>query len=109
MNSSDNLLYNLLGICFKSGKLVSGTKTVEEAVRSGKAFLLIITCDIGETTLKTLSDKADYYSVPVIRFGQKEELGHSIGKGQRSAAAITDRGFAKSFTDKYQTQHPGVK
>ncbi len=108
VNNSNKALYNLLGICSVSGNIVSGNEMVEDAIRRGKACLVIVCDDIGQSILKTISDKTEYYNVPLIRFGTKEELGKSIGKGPRSTVAITEKGLAKSFFDKYQTQHPGV-
>ena len=50
------MLYSLMGMCQKAGKLVSGNETVESAVKSGKAVLLIIAEDIGDSMLKKLRD-----------------------------------------------------
>lgn len=108
MTDNNNMLYSLMGMCQKAGKLVSGNETVESAVKGGKAVLLIIAEDIGDSMLKKLSDKAEFYGVETVRFGLKDLIGQSIGKGPRSAVVITDKGFAKSFLAKYQTQHPGV-
>ena len=107
-NNSNTALYNLLGICALSGNIVSGGEMVEDAVRRGKAHLVIVTEDIGNSMLKAISDNTEFYSVPLICFGEKEQLGKSIGKGPRSEVEITYKGLAKSFSDKYQTQHPGV-
>ena len=102
------MLYSLLGMCRKAGKLVSGSEMALAAVKSKKAVLLIIAQDIGDSMLKKFSDKTNYYSIKTVRFGSKELIGKSIGKGPCSAVAITDKGFAESFFKKYQTQHPGV-
>ena len=37
MTDNNNMLYSLMGMCQKAGKLVSGNETVESAVKSGKA------------------------------------------------------------------------
>lgn len=102
------MLYNLLGMCRKAGRLVSGSEMVEAAIKSKEAVLIIIAEDIGDSMLKKFSDKAEFYNVNTVRFGSKDLIGQSIGKGPRSAVAITDKGFAQSFLRKYQTQHPGV-
>lgn len=101
----DDMLYNLLGLCQKAGKLVSGNDMVEDAIKKKKAKLVIISEDIGNSSLKKLTDKCTFYEVPTISFGTKENLGRSIGKAERTAIAITDKGFAQSFSDKFQKQH----
>lgn len=106
--ATHNDLYNLLGLCQRAGKLVSGSDQVEATIRSGKSVLLILTDDIGDSMKKRYTDKASFYNVEVLFFGEKDVLGHNIGKGPRSAVIITDKGFAESFKKKYFTMHPGV-
>lgn len=108
MTDNNNVLYSLIGMCQKAGKLVSGNEMVEAAIKSQKAVLLITAEDTGASMLKKFNDKAKFYNVDTVCFGTKLQLGQSIGKGPRSAVAITDKGFAESFSKKYHTQHPGV-
>ncbi len=93
----ENRIYSLLGLCQKAGKLVSGEFSVENAIKGGKACLVIVSNDASENTSKKFRDKCDYYEVPFYMFGDKEKLGHAIGKEVRTSIAITDDGFAKSF------------
>ena len=93
----ENRIYSLLGLCQKAGKLVSGEFSVENAIKGGKACLVIVSNDASENTSKKFRDKCDYYEVPFYMFGDKEKLGHAIGKEVRTSLAITDDGFAKSF------------
>ena len=93
----DNKIYSLLGLCQKAGKLVSGEFSVENAIKGGKACMVIVSSDASDNTSKKFRDKCDYYNVPFYMFGDKEKLGHAIGKEVRTSIAITDDGFAKSF------------
>lgn len=108
MTKNDTMLYNVIGMCQKAGKLISGNEMVEDAIRHKKACLVIISEDIGESMLKKITDKTEFYNINTVHFGSKELIGQSIGKAPRSAVAITDKGFAESFCKKYQMQHPGV-
>lgn len=101
-------LYNLLGLCQRAGKLISGNDLIENAIRNGKTELLILSRDIGDSMNKRYHDKAAFYNVKLIVFGEKDFIGTNIGKGPRSAVAISDKGFAEFFLKKYQTIHPGV-
>ncbi|WP_408070689.1 L7Ae/L30e/S12e/Gadd45 family ribosomal protein [Butyrivibrio sp. JL13D10] len=93
----ENKVYSLLGLCQKAGKLVSGEFAVENAIKSGKACMVLVSSDASDNTSKKFRDKCDYYEVPFFVFGVKEKLGHAIGKEVRTSIAITDDGFAKSF------------
>ena len=92
-----NKIYSSLGLCMRAGKLKSGEFAVLEAIRHNKAKLVIISEDASDNTKKMFGDKCSYYNVPVEFFGNKEELGHAIGKEVRTSLAITDEGFAQSI------------
>ncbi|MBR4832574.1 MAG: ribosomal L7Ae/L30e/S12e/Gadd45 family protein [Butyrivibrio sp.] len=87
----------MLGLCMRAGKLKSGELSVLEAVRGGKAQAVIISEDASENTKKQFKDKCSYYKVPIVFFGDKESLGHAIGKGVRTSLVVTDRGLAQSL------------
>ncbi len=99
---NENKVYSLLGLCQKAGKLVSGEFAVENAIKSGSACVVIVSSDASENTAKKFRDKCDYYSVPIFAFGNKEMLGHAIGKEVRTSIAITDNGFAKTLQKNLQ-------
>ncbi len=90
-------IYSMLGLCMRAGKLKSGEFSVLEAIRHGMAELVIISEDASDNTKKKFNDKCSYYNVPMIYFGNKEELGHAIGKDVRTSLAVLDEGFAKSL------------
>ena len=92
-----NKIYSLLGLCMRAGKLKSGEFATLEAIRRKTAEMVIISEDASDNTKKKFSDKCSYYNVPIFVFGNKEELGHAIGKDVRTSLAITDKGFAQSL------------
>lgn len=92
-------ILNLLGLAMKAGKAKSGSLSVEETVKSGDALLIIMAEDASAGTKKQLTNMAAYRNVELLVYGQKEELGRSIGKEERSAIAITDQGFAKNIKE----------
>ena len=85
-----NKIYMLLGLAMKGRNVVSGEFATENAVRSGSAMLVIVAEDASDNTKKRFQDKCSYYKVPICTYGTKEELGHAMGKEQRSAVAVTD-------------------
>ncbi len=90
-------VYALLGISAKAGKLKSGEFSTLEAIRSGKAKLVIIAEDASAGTAEKFRNKCGSYQVPMFRFGEKETLGRSVGKEERSSLAILDEGLAGSL------------
>ena len=96
----DNRL-RICGIAMKAGKITSGSNMVEESIRYGKAYLVIISEDASENTKKRISDKCSYYDVPYIINGTMDELGHMIGKEARSVISVDDENFASQILKKY--------
>ena len=92
-----NKAYGMIGMAMKAGTLVSGEFATEKAVKSGKAALVIVSESASENTKKKFRNMCDYYQVPICFFGEKEELGHAIGKQFRASLAVTDEGLAKAI------------
>ncbi len=90
-------IFSLLGLCMKAGKLKSGGFQVEEAVKLGRAWLVLIAADASDNTVKKFGNMCSFYEVPYFRYGAKEELGRAIGREERSVIAVCDEGFSKSL------------
>jgi ribosomal protein L7Ae-like RNA K-turn-binding protein len=88
----------MLGLAMKARKLVSGELAVENAVRSGKAKLVIVAEDASENTKKSYRDLTNFYKIPIYECVTKIDLGMAIGKASRVAVAIVDTGFSKAIT-----------
>jgi len=95
----------MLGLAAKSGHIVSGEFAVEKAVKSGQAHLVIVSAEASENTKKHFCNMTDFYRVPCYFFGEKEALGHSIGKQFRVSAAVTDENLAKAVESKLKEAH----
>lgn len=87
----------MIGMATKAGKTQSGEFATEKAVKSGNAFLVIVSEAASENTKKMFRNMCSYYKVPMYIYGTKEDLGHSMGKEFRASLAITEEGFAKSI------------
>jgi ribosomal protein L7Ae-like RNA K-turn-binding protein len=92
-----NKVYSLLGLCMRAGKVKSGELAAMEAIRKKTAKLVIVSCDASDNTTKQFTDKCKYYDVPIVFFGDKESLGHAIGKDVRTSLAITDKGLSEGL------------
>ena len=94
---TDRIL-KLLGLAKRAGRLKSGSFQTEEAIKGGKAVLVLITEDSSDASKKGWVDMCKYYDVPYVMFGKKEELGHALGMEYRAVATLTDHGFADKIT-----------
>lgn len=92
---------SMLGIAAKAGKVASGEYQTEHAVKSHKAFLVIIAEDASENTKKMFQNMCRFQKVEFIVYGSREALGHSIGKEYRSSLAVTDAGLAEAVRKKF--------
>ena len=94
---AQNKVYSMIGLAMKAGKLTSGEFSVEQAVKAGKAALVIVSETASENTKKKFHNMCTYYEVPLYFFGEKETLCHAMGKEFRASQAVLDEGFAKAI------------
>ncbi len=91
---TQNKILSMLGLATRAGKVVSGEFSTENGIKDGKVKLTIVATDASDNTKKLFHDKSAFYKVPVFEYGDKESLGHAIGKEMRASLGVTDKGFA---------------
>ena len=94
---------SMLGLAAKSGNVVSGEFSTEKAVKTGKAFLVIVADDSSDNTKKHFSDMTAFYEVPIYFYSDKVGLGNAIGKEFRASLAVTDENLANAVIKKLQS------
>ena len=92
-----NKILSLLGLAMKAGKIKSGEFAVEKAVKTGLAYMVIVSESASDNTKKKFGNMCLYYEVPIYYYGSKEELGVCIGKEFRASLAVMDENFAKAI------------
>ena len=102
MNSRQRAL-NLIGLATKAGKTVSGEFSTEKAVKTEKAYLVVVSEEASDNTKKMFMNMCTYYKVPICYFGGKGELGHAMGKELRASLAVVDEGFARAIVKQMNT------
>lgn len=90
-------IYNLIGIATKSRNVASGEFSTEKAVKEHKAALVIVAADASDNTKKMFTNMCTYYNVPIYFFGEKNELGHAMGKEFRASLAVFDKGLGDAI------------
>jgi ribosomal protein L7Ae-like RNA K-turn-binding protein len=87
----------MISLATKAGKTASGEFSTEQSVKSFRAQLVIVATDASENTKKKFQNMCEFYEVPIYFYGDKDTLGHAMGKEFRASLAVTDLGFAKGI------------
>lgn len=90
-------MLSLIGLATKAGKTVAGEFSTEKSVKTGHAFLVLVSEEASENTKKKFRNMCEYYHVPIYFYGMKDELGKAMGKEMRASLAVQDVGFAKAI------------
>ena len=100
----DEPVYRMLGLCMKAGRLLSGNEQVSEGIRKRQGVLLVLTEDCSERTRDEYTRACERAHISIKIFGTKERLGQALGKGVRTCALITDKGFGRAIADKIDSR-----
>jgi ribosomal protein L7Ae-like RNA K-turn-binding protein len=98
-------VFNLIGIATKARNTVSGEFSTEKAVKDKKAALVVVAEDASDNTKKMFTNMCTYYKVPIYFFGEKNELGHAMGKEFRASLAVLDKGLANAIKEQLKMKH----
>lgn len=96
---NDQRIYQLIGICQKARKLISGEFAVKQAVLSEAVKLVIVTEDASDNTTKLFSDKCKYRNIPYLQWGNRTDLGKILGKEARVVIGIVDDKLAEKIAE----------
>lgn len=88
---------SLLGLANRARKIISGEELVIKEIRSGRAKLVLMAEDASENTTKKVTDKCNFYQVPLRTVTDRYSLGQAIGKEARVVVAVVDSGFANKL------------
>lgn len=84
---------NLLGLATRAGKTASGEFMTEKAIKSGKAYLVIVSEEASDNTKKMFENSCAYYKVPVYQFERR--AGTRDGKRDESVSGRFGFRFCK--------------
>lgn len=93
-------IFGLLGLANKSGNVVTGEENIVKKIRQGKVKLVIVASDASNNTKKLYRDKCKFYNVNCVEFGTITDISNAIGKINRVAVGICDKGFAEGLLAK---------
>jgi len=85
----------LIGLARRAGALAPGTEAVRQAIRGGKAKLVLFAGDASETQLDKISRTLHDRTIPRARLGDRDRLGAAVGLAPLSAVAVTSAPLAE--------------
>lgn len=88
---------NLIGLAYRARMCSTGEEVIVRDIQQNKAKLVLLASDIGVRTKKKITDKCKTYEIPYVIVDNQEILSKAIGKSNRVAIAILDKGFANKF------------
>ncbi len=96
-----------LGLMRRANALQVGENNAGEAVRAGKAKLLLLASDASENAKKRAESFVGGRSCLLLELPfSKEELSSALGLGGCSMAAVTELGFANALIKRLQELDP---
>ncbi len=94
-----NSKYQILGLMYASKNLAIGQDGVLAAVRSNKAKYVLISSSASSRTIKTITDKCNFYNVKYAIVDENGEMAKAIGKTTVMAVSTNSSGFAKKMEE----------
>lgn len=85
-----------LGLARRAGALEMGVAAARQAVRDGRARLVVVAGDAAEGQRLKVVAIAEARGVAVRRVATGTELGRAVGAETVSAVAVTDAGLARA-------------
>lgn len=98
---------SLTGLAKKAGRIAAGEFQTENAVKSGKASLVIVSEEASENTKKKFRNMCTFYDVPIYFYGTKDQLGAAIGCEFRASLAVLDEGLSRAIEKQMESRKEG--
>lgn len=96
MKDNDTKALNMLGFAARAGKLCFGAQAVENAVKRGKARLIITDSELSDNSYDRLCSMCRHNGVGIIRMTMP---GQAAGKPSAMCLAVMDDGFAEKINN----------
>lgn len=94
----EDKVLGLLGLMRRAGAIAIGLDNTADAVRAGKARLILLASDAAENARRKAENLANGRSALIVALPyERERLAACLGVSGCSAAAVTDLGFANAL------------
>lgn len=92
-----NKAYGMLGFAAKARKIAFGAQAVEQAIRRGKARLVVVDEALSEKSYDKLQSTCEREQIPIVRMAGP---GHAAGKPSSMCMAVVDANFAEQIINR---------
>ncbi len=95
--ANDEKFFRMLGLAARMRGITFGEGAVKDAIRSGKAELVIVAEDASGNTKKKFKNSCEFYEVSLLEFGEKLTLGKYTGREFAVVLAVLNKGIAEEL------------
>ena len=97
-NTPQTRFLGTLGLAARARKTACGTQNVCEALKAGKAKLVVMACGLSGATEKRITDRTAFYKVELIKTNiEPLDLAMAVGRASDiSSVAVLDEQLAKA-------------
>lgn len=101
-------LADMLGLCRRAGKVISGDTAVRNGLSRNEVKLIIIADDAAVKSKENFMLLARENNIPAFCCASKNELGILLGKAPRTVVAITDEQLARGVAGAIERGDHGI-
>ena len=92
----------LLGLARRAGAVVAGVGRSREAVRAGRAALVLVAADASDGQRSKIERISRARTIPLAVLADRTELGAAVGEPPLSALVVLDAGFGHRILGRIQ-------
>lgn len=92
-----NKVYGLLGLMARARKITYGADACLEEIKKKKIKLVLVAEDASEKTKKNFRYYCTENQIPIVFYGEIDNLSKAIGKSNKAIIGIKDSGVAQKI------------
>ena len=97
----NNKILGLIGLSARAGKICFGADSCKQEIEKAKVKLIITAKDSSERTKKKFIELCNKYNIPILVYGNIDEISKAIGKYNKAIIGIKETNIAKEIQKIY--------
>ena len=89
--------FRMLGLAARMRGIAFGEGAAKDAIKAGKANLVIVASDASDNTKKKFRNSCEFYSSKLIEYSDKFTLGRYTGREFAVVLAVMNQGIAEEI------------
>lgn len=94
----NNKVYGLIGLAMRAGKIAFGADAVEDLIKKRKLKLVIVAENSSDRTKNNFEFMCNKNNIPIIIYGNIEDISKSIGKQNKAIIGIKETNIANEIS-----------